>query len=183
MAACSKAAPPADAFVNATLGGGETCNMKTGPAVTIGTPTGKQPTTVADGNQQAGFPVDVSCTVTSDGSGFDLRLSATQEGLAGGTLTIVTEPGKPVSAHGGPGLSGSFSTSTGSFSDSNCTLSFSYAGGSVPINPPISPGQIFGHLSCPNAQNSDRMQTLMDGATVPTTCDGEADFFFTNCGQ
>jgi hypothetical protein len=184
VAACSKAAPPADAFVAATLGGGSSCNMRTGSAVNIGTATGKSPTTVADGNPQAGFNVDVSCTVSSNGGGFDLKLSATQEGMMGGTLTIVTVPGKPVPAQGGPGLSGSFSTSTGSFQDSNCTLSFSYSGGPVPISPPISPGTIFGHISCPNAQStSGTMQTLMDGASITQTCDGEADFYFTNCGQ
>src|SRR5579884_2209684 len=79
--ACSNTPPPPDTVIDATLGGGQsniTCDLGKDEAITVGTFTGRTPATVADGNKvYGGAPVHVTCTVSSNGDGFDLKLSAT----------------------------------------------------------------------------------------------------------
>jgi len=189
----SGAAPPTpDGFIAATVGPGSSspstvCNLASvEPWLDVGTPTttGK-PVTVPDGGTQSGATVNVSCTVTASGSGFDVSLSIEQQGTEGSTVTITSQPGEGVvTLTGGHGITGVFqSGSFGTYRASDCTLAFTYAGSPVQAQPPIAAGRIWGHISCPAAQISGETTVGPDGGTQDIQCDAEADFLFEQCGQ
>jgi hypothetical protein len=186
--ACSNKSPPTpDAFVTATLGVGAQssstlCSFGSRATfVAIGSPTRPNPATVRDGDSQANGSVSISCTVSAVGSGFDVDLSATDNSLKGGSLTIQSPSGKgAVTTQGGSGISASFTSGqNGDFGESDCTISFMYNGSQVPDSPAIAAGRIWGHISCPTATETSGQQ--MGGQ--PAQCDGEADFLFEQCGQ
>ncbi|MGH7272353.1 MAG: hypothetical protein ACREJ3_18140 [Polyangiaceae bacterium] len=170
--ACSSPAPSADAFVNATVGSSSasqnaTCNLAASvTVVALGSQNGTQPGTVPDGDSHA----SIQCTVSGSGSGYSLRLYANGPG---GTMVVTGN----VTSQGGT-VSGNFLTSEGSYASNACTISYTYNGVPVPTKSPIGPGQIFGHVSCPDAQSSG---TQIGSSAV--SCDAEADFLFQNCGQ
>ena len=191
-AACSSTKPAApDAFIQATVGPGPTtpnsvCHLGTvQPWLDVGTATGNDPTRVTDGDNQAGSTVHVACTVATSGSGFDINLNATQEGLQGGSITITSPSGQgAVTTSGGSGITAVFqSGQNGTFRDNNCTLSYEYQGSTVPDQPPVAAGRIWAHISCPNAQVQGQTVQAPDGGTENRTCDGEADFLFEQCGS
>jgi hypothetical protein len=182
--ACSNKTPPTpDAFVAATVGvGAQSSPMMCGfgsraTFVALGTPTGPKPTTVRDGDQGA----SVSCTVSAVGSGFDIDLNVTSSGLQGGSLTVTSPSGMgAVTTQGGMGIRASFTSGqSGEFSESDCTIAFTYNGTTVPDSPPIAAGRIWGHISCPKAKEQSGQQM----GSQPSQCDGEADFLFEQCGQ
>jgi hypothetical protein len=191
--ACSSAPPAARVYITATLGAGSSpgdgaaaCQYSTQQQfVIIGTPTAPHPTTVTDGNTQAGAPVHVNCSVSPTGGGFHVTASATVEGLNGGTLTINGN----VDAQGGTGLSANFNnTQDGTFNASGsvgggCTVTYTGLE-PQPQMPAVAAGRIWGKLSCPFASKSDQLVDNPDGSTqkIPRTCDAEADFLFENCG-
>jgi hypothetical protein len=174
VSACSSPAPMADAYVNANVGGGSTCNLGSAvPFAQLGMDTGSTyPTTLTSGNAGS----NVQCTVSPSGDGFSLSLSATSYT---GTLVVTgTASNASPGQSGGSMLTGTFeSTMNGAYAGTNCTLTYTFRSGAndaVPANPPIAPGQIFGHIDCPAAQlNGD----------PTTTCDAEADFLFQNCSK
>ena len=185
--ACTSPAPPVDTFVDSfVLPYGKTSLCPWGSQtewMAVGTPTGPKPTTAADGTTQGGGRVTANCTVHPSGGGFDVQLSA---GLSGsGSVTIISNTGAgDVTTTGGKNTTGTFqATDKGHFSASDCTISYMYQGGKVPANPPVAPGQIWGHLSCPDMTKTDVLVTGPDGGTAYATCDGEADFLFEYCGQ
>jgi hypothetical protein len=189
--ACSSSKPAVpDAFVQATVGpgaNGTACNQNATITnwLDIGTPVAGKPTTQGDGSNQAGSTIHVSCTVATSGSGFDVELSATQEGLNGGSLIITSPQGQgAVTQSGGTGLTGVFENgSYGDYTSSNCTISFTYQGSPVPDQPPLAAGRIWGHISCPNASQAGKTVTGGDGGAETVQCDTEADFLFEQCGQ
>ncbi len=189
--ACSNNSPQSpDGFVAATMGVGPmspstVCNFGTvTPWLTIGTATGGKPTTVQDGAQNAGANVSVTCTVSAVGNGFDVVLNIVQQGPQGGSITLSSPKGQGAVTASGGTVSGSFeSASLGDFSSDNCTISYTYQGSTVPDSPPIAAGRIWGHVSCPTAQNSSSMVMSPDGGYEARQCDGEADFLFEQCGQ
>jgi hypothetical protein len=189
--ACSSnpAASP-DAFIAATVGTGpqstsEVCNFGSPQQwLDVGTPVAGKPTTQSDGSNQAGATVHVSCTVAASGGGFDVDLNVTQEGLNGGSVTI-TSPGGAgaVTQAGGSGITGVFqSTGSGTYRETDCTISFTYQQEAVPDQPPLAGGRIWGHISCPTAQVAGQTVMLPDGGTQNRQCDAEADFLFEQCG-
>jgi hypothetical protein len=186
LVACSSKSQPPDSFVDATIQHGSdpgACNIQQNQtALSIGTATGNKPTTVNDGDQQNGAAtVHVTCDVTTSGGGFDIKLVVEQEGLNGGSLTITSPTGQgAVTQTGGSGITGVWQVDNlGSYSSKDCTISYTYQGGPVPVSPPVAAGRIWGHLSCPNATLGG--QTLPDGGAK--FCDAEADFLFENCSQ
>jgi hypothetical protein len=190
--ACSSTKPAApDAFIEASMGPGPTdpnsvCGLGSQkPWLDIGVATGDNPTRVTDGNQQAGSTVHISCTVATSGSGFDINLNATQEGLQGGSLTITSPGGQgAVTTSGGSGITAVFeSGQNGTFRSTSCTISYQYQAGTVPDNPPIAAGRIWAHISCPDSEVSGQTVTAPDGGTQNRTCDGEADILFEQCGS
>jgi hypothetical protein len=190
VAACSNSSPPpADAFVNATISptAADPAICNTGsqtPMLQIGTATAGSPTRVNDGDTQNGAQkVQVSCTVTPSGGGFDIKLQATESGA--GTLIITSPPGQgAVTNQGGQNITGVWeSQDNGTYRESDCTLSYTYNGAPVSISPPIAAGRIWAHISCPNAQLGGVTKQLPDGGTTDVTCDNEADFLFENCAQ
>jgi hypothetical protein len=175
VSACSSPAPTADAYVNANVvGSGATCNFTAAvPFAQIGMATGSAyPTTETSGNGGT----NVQCTVSQSGDMFSLNLFATSYT---GTLVVTgTASNAAPGAMGSTSLTGTFeSTMNGQYQGTNCTLTYTFGSGAnaaVPANPPIAPGQIFGHIDCPNAQlNGDPM----------TVCDASADFLFQNCSK
>jgi hypothetical protein len=175
----SKAATP-DAWVQATVvGTGGTCNVSNGSILSVGemspSPLGKPGTTASGGADMIGT-VTITCSVTSSGMGFALQLSVVQTGPMGGSLTVqgtVTETGGTVS--------GNFqSPLTGQYSQSDCTFTPTFLGGPIPLakgDMPVAGGRIWGHVSCPVAQ--DPYMNQSNG--MPIICDAEADFLLENC--
>ena len=161
------------------------CNFGTvTPWLAVGTPTAGKPTTVEDGAQSAGATVNIQCAVTAVGSGFDVLLKVALEGSQGGSVTISSPTGQGAVTASGGTVSGSFeSASLGDYSSNSCTISYTYQGGPVPDSPTVADGRIWGHLSCPAAQNTGSTVLTPDGGKSALTCDGEADFLFENCGQ
>jgi len=191
VSACSSNHPAQpDAFIQATVGfgtesGPQVCNFGSVQQwLDIGTPVGGKPTTVQDGQSQAGSTVNVSCTVSTSGDGFDISLAATQQGLTGGSVIITSPAGQgAVTQSGGSNISASFeSESYGTYREDDCTISYLYQGETVPDMPPVAAGRIWGHISCPTAQVSGKTVTLPDGGTQNVQCDAEADFLFEQCG-
>ena len=165
---------PADAFVQATVGPGTqnpaSCLLTGSPQtwVSLGTATQAKPTTV-----QSGGDVFVACSVVPSGGGFNIDLDAHLLGSAGAELSVFSAPGKgAVTPSGATGLAASFvSQAYGTFSATDCALSFEYQGSPVPVSPPVAAGRIWGHLSCPTASM---------GSSI---CDAEADFLFEQCAR
>jgi hypothetical protein len=183
----------ADAFVAVSLGAGPSspapsCNVTAGAnALAIGSAsTPGFPNTIHDGGvAPSGSPVHVSCSVTPAGSGFDVALAATLEGLAGGSLTITSPPGAgAVTASGANGITATLQTaSLGTYREADCTIVFTYEGAPVPDSPAVAAGRIWGHLSCPHAVLGGVTTTAPDGGVEQVACDSEADFLFEGCAQ
>jgi hypothetical protein len=186
VVACSGNKPPvADAFVAAFVGPGNggtsVCGYQSDqPFVQIGSPLDPKPSTVTSGDFQAGSgTVNLDCRVDSSGGGFRIQLSAEVDGPNGGSLSVVGN----VTASGGTGVQGGFTSAmNGSFSDSNCSITFTYNMNAVPVGgSPIASGRIWGHLDCPNAMQNGTTEIADDGGLSQRTCDGHADFLFENC--
>ncbi len=181
-AACSKMPAAQDAFVIATVGPGSDPTLCSGVSstasfFTVGqTNSSNYPMTVPDGQG----PLTVNCTVTSNGGGYDVRLSAQLPGSEGGAFSLTGH----VDANGGTGLTAIFANAMeGDFSSTSCTVTYKYAGSTIAADQTVSAGQIFGHVDCPEATNSNTQITLSDGAAATTTCDASADFLFQNCAE
>ena len=182
---------PPDAFIAATLGVGPSspstvCNVgSTRSELSVGVAiNNSRPATVADGDQQAGSTVHVSCAVVASGGGFDIALEVSTDGPAGGDVTILSPGGAgAVTLSGASGITGTFTRSDGTYSQSACTIAFTYLGGAVPGSPPVAAGRIWGHLSCPAAQASGETVPSPDGGVETVQCDAEADFLFEQCHQ
>lgn len=185
LVACSNSpATPPDAFVAATLGpapdkahNNENQCLYGNPhsEVSVGTAASK-PTTVTDGDSQAGEGVTVRCTV-SGGSTSYINLTISIAGdTTGGTLNAVGNLGSS-------NIVGDLvNANDGEFIDQNCTVSFTYRGQMISSN--VSPGQIWAHLSCPNmVSQGGHSVVFSDNTQAIETCDGEADFLFENCSH
>jgi hypothetical protein len=182
--ACSGNKPPnPDAWVQATVqGSGGTCNVTAQtPIITVG-PTNpsslEKPTTVGSGGADVGGTVNITCSVNPSGSGFDVQISVVKSGQ--GSLTITSAAGKGAVTETGGTVTVTWSNPTvGQYDQADCTFTPTFEGGSLPsgAGPAVAGGRIWGHVSCPMAQ--DQNQTLMNGMFV--TCDGEADFLLENC--
>ena len=176
--------PPADAFIQASVGTGSQSSAAMCPLagvaaswLDIGQPTAGKPTTVQDGGGNGTGNVSVSCTVYPSGSGFDIYLKAAQLGAQGASITISSVVGQgAVTTSGGTGISATFTSYSngGPYQSSNCTITFIYQGQAVPVSPPVAAGRIWGHVSCPAAGLSGQ---------PGKQCDAEADFLFEQCGQ
>jgi hypothetical protein len=189
--ACSTSSQPPEAFVAAFLQAGANaalCHYATQTAwVDVGVATGMQPTTVADGHQQMGANVTVHCSVHPNGSGFDVQLNASLRGQGSLTINSPIGAGAVTLANGGTNIPGTFENSNRSgnpYTSQTCTITFMYDGAGIPVSPPIAPGRIWGHISCPAAQETEEtVQLPGDGGMQFQTCDGEADFLFQYCDE
>jgi hypothetical protein len=177
-----------DAFVNAMIGPGSgnaaVCgNGSSQTVVQIGEPTQPEPQTYSNGQYQNGT-VTIECRVDQSGSQFNVQLFAEVDGPSGGSMSAT---GTVNPSTGQSSVSASFtSPSLGSTfaQTSNCTLTFSYNNMSltgIVSGSPIADGRIWGHLSCPNAQQSGTQESTDDGGYTERTCDAEVDFLFQNC--
>ena len=190
--ACSTTpSQPPDTFVSASVGPSGAapglCTFSSGtsePWLSIGTATSGKPVTVETGGSNGSGTVTVDCTVHPVGQGFDIALTASEDGPQGGSITITSPSGQgKVTSSGSMDVSATFGGEKGHFSQSNCTITYVYQMGPVPLSPPVAAGRIWGHLSCPMAQALGQMATTADGGVFTETCDGEADFLFEQCGQ
>jgi hypothetical protein len=188
-ACSSNSAPVEETYISATVGDGTNgtlCHLDNQAWLNIGTYETDLPTTQKNGSTLQGNLVKVSCTVATSGNGFDIALSATEEGIDGASVVITSPVGKgAVTQSGGSGITGGFQSGTyGSYQETDCTIAFTYSGAVVPNMPPIAAGRIWGHLSCPQAQQLGMTTRNPDGgAAVPVQCDAEADFLFQECAQ
>ncbi len=189
-AACSSnSTPPADAYMAAEVGGGPDCSTFPSPVTTwlpVGTDTADKPTTVADQGSTGSGTATIDCMVHPSGSGFDIALSIVVAGNPGGHVTITSQSGQgTVTTSGGTGITASFynSVDLGPYSETDCTISYTYLGQPVPISPPIAAGRIWGHLNCPHATESGQTTTGPDGGPTTIACAASADFLFEQCNQ
>jgi hypothetical protein len=195
LAACGAAAacsstnnPPPDAYMAAEVGGGPDCPFPS-PVTTwlpVGTDTADKPTTVTDQGSTASGTASIDCTVHPSGGGFDISLSVSVAGSPGGNVTITSPSGAgAVTTSGGTGITASFynSVDQGPYSETNCTISYTYLGAPVPISPPIAAGRIWGHINCPDATSSGMTTTGPDGGATVRQCPASADFLFEQCNQ
>jgi hypothetical protein len=180
--ACSKTPATPSAFVGATLGGLK-CPVASATVINAGGMTpGAMPMTVPD--QTNGL--SITCSVQAGGSGFNISLSAHQAGGQGGDLVIT---GSNIDANGGTVNTQWVSQASGlEYGQSDCKLTYTYIGQSIPMNQRISSGNIWGHVSCPNAMDlsgstAGTQTTTADGGVINSICDGEADFLFSNCSE
>jgi hypothetical protein len=136
---------------------------------------------VTNGDFQPGWgTVHLFCKVDSSGGGFKVELSAEVDGASGGSVTVVGTVG----ANGGTNLMGGFTSAANgsSFSDSTCTVDFTYNMNPVPVGgSPIASGRIWAHIDCPHAIQAGTSVQGDDGGFTERTCDGHADFLFQNC--
>jgi hypothetical protein len=133
---------------------------------------------VSDGSAQAGGTVAITCSVAA---GFLVQLEASLGGPAGGTLSVA---GTVSPSSGGTAITADLASADGEFTESDCTVLFTYEGQPVPATPPVAPGRIWAHLSCPRMVNQTGVLVQRtDGTFVPETCDGEVDFLFENCSM
>jgi hypothetical protein len=160
------------------------CNLPaTNGFLVVGQTVAGKPVTVLDGDSSRGSPVNVACTVAPAGGGFDVSLNVTVGGAGGSSLTITTQPGQgAVTLQGASGVTAVFKNASAAYRETDCTIAFTYVGGPVPDTLPVAAGRIWGHVSCPAAQN-DQQAMGPDGGLLDLHCDAEADFLFEQCGQ
>jgi hypothetical protein len=82
---------------------------------------------------------------------------------------------------GGQGVSADISYQGSDYQANNsCTVTFMYARQPVPQNPPIGPGRIWAHLSCPQMGDPAGVRNvkLMDMSLVPEVCDRRGRLHF-----
>jgi len=173
-----------EAFVLAQVGpgtgGAAVCGFASDDTfVQIGVPTPPLPMTITSGDLQPGSgTVHVNCKVGPSGGGFNVQLSAEVDGTNGGSFTVVGQ----VAVSGGTGLQGGFtSAGMGTFSDPDCSITFTYIGNPVPSALPITAGRIWAHIDCPTAMQAGTFEIGEDGGMTPRVCDAHADFMFENC--
>jgi hypothetical protein len=150
----------------------------------VGTDTPGKPTTVVDQGSTGSGTATIDCTVHPSGSGFDISLSISVAGNPGGSVTITSPQGAgAVTTSGGTGITASFynAVDEGPYSETNCTLSFTYMGQPVPVSPAVATGRIWGHIECPDAEDTGQETTGPDGGIAHPTCAASADFLFEQC--
>jgi hypothetical protein len=177
----------AQAFAIVTVGRsaafpGQCTSYASDTTVDVGQPgtSSSQPVLVTSGTVVPS--VQIGCSVHPQGSSYAVNLQLSQGTMLSGTgrmsLTVMglVDP----TAGATMDVLGEVSTNNGDeFNSSTCSVNFNTPGaGASPSGPPIAPGRIWAHLSCPAAQNA-----AMVVGTGPETCDVEADFIFENCGQ
>jgi hypothetical protein len=183
LVACSSTpAPPPEAFVSFTLGphpdsmGNNLCNNASPVGVlSIGAATGGTPLTQPDGSHGSTGNVAVGCSVKG---GFTVVLTAGLGGGQGGSLEI--DGSNIDTSSGGSNISATFTSNSLTHSATDCTITYKYQGGPVLAAPPVAPGRIWAHLSCPDMVNPNQQKNV-NGMQVSETCDGEADFLFQKC--
>jgi hypothetical protein len=171
--------PVSDTYVSATLGphldsmNNNLCsNANPQSALKIGM-AAAAPVPVASGDTFQGAAISVSCAVTG---GFMVNLQASKQGS--GTMLIL---GNVDATSGGSGILAHLVSNGLSYTESDCTIAYTYLGGPVPTTP-VAAGRIWAHLKCPSMTNGQQ-RLLGNGMYVAETCDGEADFLFENCQQ
>jgi hypothetical protein len=177
---------PPDAFMSTVVGGGPDCPFATPVTnfLSVGTDTQDKPTTVTNQGSTGSGTATVSCSVHPSGNGFDILLSLSVSGAQGGSVTITSPAGAgAVTASGGSGITASFTSAVdqGPFESSACTLTYTYLGQPVPVNPTVAAGRIWGHIDCPGATEAGHVGIGPDGGTTPIACDASADFLFEQC--
>jgi hypothetical protein len=176
LAACSKTPATQDAYVNAFINstGPGPCNLPFTQVLLIGTTGLTAPTSIPSGEDSS----EIQCSVVADGADFDLALSAT----VGQQQFVVN--GKVDSKTGGSVAVTFVNQNAGVFSQQDCTLDYTYAGGPLPPGSTnVAPGEIFGHVDCPMAVYPQQQLGTEDGGVADESCEGTADFSFANCSQ
>jgi hypothetical protein len=183
VAACSKKPAVEDAFVLVTVGPSDAfpglCSNVSSTSTFFAagqTNSSTLPTTVTDGEDS----VTINCSVSPNNGGYDINVSASLPGAQGGVFNVY---GHTNAGGSNTGLSGTFYGPGGQFTaKNNCTLTYMYENDPIAANQQISAGEIFAHISCPDAIDQGGEQVLTgDGGSSEETCDAEADFLFENC--
>ncbi|HTB75163.1 MAG TPA: hypothetical protein VK762_18060 [Polyangiaceae bacterium] len=180
--ACSKTPATPDAFVNASLGG-TLCPVNDATVInTMGMTSATAPSTTPAGQDN----LSITCSVAAGGNGYTIQLDAQLPGSTGGELIV---SGTVDATNGGKVAAQWVSQMSGlSYESNDCTLSYTYIGQPIPENQRLSSGQIWAHVSCPDAMQPNgsiagTQTTGPDGGVINSVCDGEADILFSNCSD
>ncbi len=141
------------------------CLLATTPWVVIGDTLHP----VDNGDQQSGASVSVSCSVKTEGTGFQVSGSATLQGQGSLTITGHFEPraGDPPADQAG--IRAVFQRGdTGTFKQDDCTVSYANN-----PNMGVAAGRVWGQITCPHATYDQQGRT----------CLGSGEFRFENCSQ
>ncbi len=189
--ACGSAPAPAQAYVFLQMSGDspaaegncagyptDTTLMQVGMAGDPNaSPKATPPTRVSTGAQH----VAIACSVHQEGDSFAVSLQIAQGNVGTTGATTLTVSGMVSATTGGANLTSDVSnTNSGDFHSTACTITFdtSKGAGALPDGPPVAPGRIWAHLSCP----ADTNMSVTTASGGPGICDAEVDFIFENCG-
>jgi len=175
---------PADAFVMATVSPaqGQTCPYPPNTQTLLGQPAMARPATVQDGaTLPGGRAATIQCVVKRlTGDEFQVVLGASVRGPMGGSFSVFSQGGGPIfsASDGAQAVVAAFGGQANDdfawYASHPCGLTFTYLGKPVPDYPPIVPGRIWGHVSCPTAEPAP---------SGSDECDLEVDFLFENCAE
>ena len=146
------------------------CPRQPGTFIQVGT----FDSSVEDGQKQSDVPVSVYCTVIPSGDKFQVDVKATLRSSQNGGGTVEVS-GTLSSSGTQTNVKGSFQSSYGTFSQSDCTVSYDLR----PTSMGIAAGRVWAFIDCKNA-------TETTGAlrnNKPEACSYSAEFRFENCLQ
>jgi hypothetical protein len=116
------------------------------------------------GEDQQGVAV-VSCSVTEDGDGFQVKAHAELTGATGGAVTIT---GRFTKAGDQPDISVALTKRGETFTDQHCTARYDTVAGQT-----VAAGRVWASVECANAEFPSAQQI----------CASKAQFRFENCAQ
>jgi hypothetical protein len=179
LLACSSPDPePSQAIISSNVTRGSNlatdCNISSTQWVTIGdfgnenaTPP-VLPTPIADKGSYNGNGVNVTCSVTRDGDGYQVTASAQINGPDGGSISVT---GHFTQSGDQKNINMIFARADyGTYTEMDCTVS--YAGRSVMG---VAPGRVWATAVCEHVTNNTE--------TTPRICRGQTEFRFENCAQ
>lgn len=120
---------------------------------------------VDDGAADQQGTASISCSVTPDGDGFQVKAHAELTGATGGAVTIV---GRMTPSGDQTGISVALTKRGETFTDQNCTARFDTTAGQA-----VAAGRVWASVDCANAEYSSAQQI----------CASKAQFRFENCSQ
>ena len=125
---------------------------------------------VENGAAEQQGTVDMSCSVTASGDGFNVAAQATLTGATGGSVTITgyfprAIVGNPVDI---PGITMSLTRKGETFAEKNCIARFDTVVGHA-----IEAGRVWGTIDCANAERPSAQKV----------CATHAQFRLENCAQ
>jgi hypothetical protein len=120
---------------------------------------------IDDGAADQQGSASISCSVTADGDGFQVKAHAELTGATGGAVTIV---GRMTPTGDQTGISVALTKRGETFTDPNCTARFDTTAGQA-----VAAGRVWATVECLDAKFE----------SAQLACESKAQFRFENCSQ